>query len=198
MKVGFQKRFFAYLIDFLLLSFVLYFINTIFHFHVDITSYELQMETLTDQVLNGVIPFSTYTSSYSKILYQMDYAGLNSMIAEVILLLSYFVILPYFWKGKTVGKHIMHIRVQNQNEEKKLSIWALLIRSLIITGVFYSIIDILLLVFHIDTQYLIWIGIFGFIEFALVMACVFMVLCKKDKLGLHDILAHTVVTEEVK
>lgn len=83
----------------------------------------------------------------------------------------YFLIVPVFWQGYTVGKRIVGIRIAKVNGEK-LGIGAMLLRTLVASII-----------------YIITLGI-GIIVSA------FMVALRKDKRSIHDLIAGTYVTHE--
>ena len=105
----------------------------------------------------------------------------------------YFVLIPYINKGSTIGKMLFKIKVDKQ--DGKLKITDLLIRSFIINGNLYLLILLILLPFVNSLLYFTIENILGIMQIIVVIISGFMVLYKKDNLGLHDILTKTVVKE---
>ena len=82
---------------------------------------------------------------------------------------------------------------------KKLNLYNTFVRSCITEGMLYSLITIFLSQIVSSETYLINLIILGFIEFILVITSLFMILYKRDKRGLHDILSRSIVVDkEVK
>jgi uncharacterized RDD family membrane protein YckC len=88
-----------------------------------------------------------------------------------LLSLLYYLLVPVFWYGYTIGKRMFGIRIVKINGEK-LGIGAMLMR-VIVAGIIY----------------LVTLG-FGLI------ASAFMVGLRKDKRAIHDLIAGTYVTYE--
>lgn len=87
---------------------------------------------------------------------------------DLLVLTAYHFLLPQFWNGFTVGKRVVGIRIATMNGEKPRVI-SLLARSFILNGL-----------------YPITYGI-------LFLASVFMVIFRKDKRSIHDLLVGTQV-----
>ena len=71
-------------------------------------------------------------------------------------------------------------------------------RALIIDFILYNIITLCITLFASKDIYFYGIMIFEFIQYAVLFVSAIMILSRKDKRGLHDIITHTeVVKEEV-
>jgi uncharacterized RDD family membrane protein YckC len=87
---------------------------------------------------------------------------------NAIVLTLYHFLVPYLWQGYTVGKRFLKIRITTMSGEKP-GAGSLLIRSLVLNGLYALTIGILLLV-----------------------SC-FMVGLRADRRSIHDLLAGTQV-----
>ena len=96
-----------------------------------------------------------------------------------------------------LGKQIFKLEIQKQ-DEKELKFFDLIKRSILIHGIFYLFVMIIL-VYILPSKTYFWIeNILGIMQISIVIISGFMVLYRKDKLGLHDIWAKTVVKEREK
>ena len=92
----------------------------------------------------------------------------------------------------SIGKRILKIKVVRDDGEL-LSLNNLVIRNFITTSLAYMLISLSLL-YITPTMFYFWIILFlSFMQFLLVILSAFMVIYRRDKRGLHDMLAHTSV-----
>lgn len=145
-----------------------------------------------NQILDDLLEI--YSDEY--ILYNYELSKLNviSSIILIICLILYFSIMQYFMNGQTLGKRIFNLKVVNKNTEK-VGLVNLLIRTVIVTGVLISIIQILCLFilnkddFYTAAYYIKMIS-YG-IEFMILIT----ILLRTDGRGLHDLIANTKVID---
>lgn len=192
MKVRFRHRLFAYLIDILLLGIILLILNTILVDNIQINTLEHELDTLNDLFITKQIEIPNYVDQYSTIIYNLDKAKLPSIIINILYIIIYFVLVPYFWKGQTLGKKLLNTKIINKTKEK-LTITSLIIRNTIINGLGYLILNIISLYLLPSNYYFVMISILGIIQFLLVIISSFMILYRRDKRGLQDILSNTKV-----
>lgn len=145
-----------------------------------------------NQILDDLLEI--YRDEY--ILYNYELSKLNviSSIILIICLILYFSIMQYFMNGQTLGKRIFNLKVVNKNTEK-VGLVNLLIRTVIVTGVLISIIQILCLFilnkddFYTAAYYIKMVS-YG-IEFMILIT----ILLRTDGRGLHDLIANTKVID---
>lgn len=194
MKVNTFRRFSAYLIDLMVISM---FFMLIYYFLPQNNVQELNRELalINEQILNKQITYQTYIDQFSKITYDLDktqvlFSGLN-----ILLICLYFIIIPLMSKGKTLGLYILSLKIAE--DDGRLNINHLFLRNLVTNGLFYMIGSLLFVHFLDYKSYFISITILGFIQILLVLISVFMILYRKDKKGLQDIISKTKITREV-
>lgn len=192
MKVRFRHRLFAYIIDILLLGIILLIMNTILVDNTTIHTLEHELDTLNDLFITKQIEIPNYIDQYSTIIYNLDKEKLPSIVINILYIIIYFVIIPYFWKGQTLGKKLLNTKIISKTKEK-ITITSLLIRNTIINGLGYLLLNIISLYLLPSNYYFITISILGIIQFLLVIISSFMILYRRDKRGLQDILSNTKV-----
>ncbi|XMB87126.1 RDD family protein [Mycoplasmatota bacterium WC44] len=58
-----------------------------------------------------------------------------------VLNLLYSVVLAYYWNGKTVGKHLLGIRITKNDAHTKPGFWQLFVRETIFKSLWYAFLD---------------------------------------------------------
>lgn len=194
MSVNFTKRILAYLIDLLFLGSIIIFIYQFIPEPKVVTDLQTDIAVLNEEYLNRQIETSSYLRSYSNLIYDVDQKQVIFPIINFITIFLYFVIVPFLLQGQTIGKYIMKIRIESNKE--KLSIFTLTVRNLIVNGLGYLILSFLALLFVPKNMYLYVISILGIIQLGLVITSAFMIIYRKDKKGIQDILTNTKVVKK--
>ncbi|SHG44979.1 RDD family protein [Ornithinibacillus halophilus] len=107
-----------------------------------------------------IVAFSTSVDGY--------YFDLLDFLLYLIFSYCYYVFLPFFWDGQTVGKRIMGLKIVNVTGEK-LTLSQLLIRGL----------------FH---------GALYLVGWLLTVISIILIIVRDDNRALHDILTTTYVS----
>lgn len=194
MKASFIKRLIAYIIDIIIFSLIFEIFTMIIPDNNNIAVLNQQLSNLSESVLNDQLSLSAYFYQYSSIVHSIDKELFLSNLFNFILMIGYFVMLPFYYNGQTLGKKLLKIKIIKEQDD--LSINDLLLRNCVINGLLYSLICFALVFLVSDLTYLIIISILGFIQILLVIISVFMILYRKDKKGLHDLWCKTSVVEE--
>lgn len=188
MKASLKKRMTAYLIDIIIMLIILGFISVLYK--PDDITFNNNLNLLTMQYASGDITFTNYMTKSSEIYKQIDLNNLIINIINAVYIIGYFVILPYFNNGQTIGKKMMSINVRAISNGK-LTIQKLFVRNLIINGLFY-LLAVIICSWAVPAQYyFITVTALGIIQIGLILASMFMVVYRKDKKGLHDLIART-------
>ena len=148
-------------------------------------------DNLLLDVANGKIDYE----QINNIDYDLNYYGASYNIITIISYISYFVLFQYFNKGQTLGKKLMKIKIINK-DDTKVSFFKLLLREVIIFGLGANICNVIL-IFIISKSYYINISsIINLISNCFILLVMFLIIFRKDNLGLHDILFKTKVVRE--
>lgn len=195
LKASFIKRFGAFVIDTFILSIVFSLISM--GFSTDTRSINEKLTNTLEQFENEEITIEDYSNKVNELNYELQKKTVIPNILNVVLYIGYFIVFGYLNKGQTLGKKICKIKIINNNDDK-LSIWNMIVRSLFIYGIFtllFSVIFVNILnkeIFSYGTV------IVTYIETIFMIVVFFMLLYRKDGRGLHDMMAKTKVIEEVK
>ena len=191
---SFSKRFGAFLIDIILVTFVasivcIPFVNTN-------NQKKLESEYLenTNALFNNEINAEAYQEI--QISYTYNIAKEDGLVSIVTILfcILYFGLLQFYMNGQTLGKKLFHIKIKSDTGE--LTINQLLFRALIIDSIILDLILFVSMMFTNKTIYYYTDLIFELIQYIIYFVCFIMIMKNKDKKGLHDVLFHTSVIEE--
>ncbi len=191
-----SKRIFAYLIDMIILIFILFIIG-IFFKNQNVESLHLEAIELHQTFLSKEVGFATYINHYSSIMHDLSKQTFLYTFIGLLIMSVYFVWIPYKWKGQTLGKRAMHLKIHKKGE---LTIQSLLYRAILINGLGYVTVSLLLLWILPSFSYFFTISSICILQVILVIVSFFMILYNKDGKSLEDLLTDTEVihVEEVK
>lgn len=193
-KSNFGKRLVAYILDAIIVSLIFSFLTMFIKESNNLINLNNQLNTISENFINKTITMKEYFNQYSSIEYLVNKEMFLQNLFSLILMIGYFVILPYYYNGQTIGKKLMKIKIVK--EDDKLTINDLALRSLLANGIAMTFIELALIFLIKDTAYFITISILSFIQFLLVITSIFMILYRKDKKALHDIVCKTLVVDE--
>lgn len=196
-NASFTRRLVAYVIDFIFISAILMILAYFMPKSANYNFLTQDMNELTEQAMNNEITFEAYSREFAQSLIEIDRASVVYNSLSFIILVIYYVVIPVF-TSRTLGKRIMRIKIARK-DSKKLNILNTFTRSIVDIGLLYSLITVFLVQIVDYKTYFFTIIIFGIIQFLLVITSIFMILYRRDKRGLQDILSRSnVVLNEVK
>lgn len=194
MNVNFLKRFLAYLIDIILVGTIMGIISAIFTTK-NATVLSNQFLELNEQVINTKLDFGIYYSRVADITLSLDRENFMINIINCVIIILYFVVLPLYKNGQTLGKKIFKIKIVREDKED-LTANELIIRNIVVNGLLNTFLAFCLVFLLSGFEYFTITSILGFIQFVLVVVSACMIIFRKDKKGLHDIITKTKVVYE--
>lgn len=202
------KRFIAYLIDIFIISFVVSLLSGIKVINPKADKYNKTVDRYNNyikEVENKPLekPEDIFTKEYIDITYKLSYYGMSYTITKIVVVILYFSLYPFFFDGQTIGKKLLKIKIINKDEKKKLPLWKLLIRSIILPisssvmvyTVFSESILVGLVLFTKNMVYIKASLIVSSIMTILGYADIFRFASNKDSESLHDKILKTKVIE---
>ncbi len=192
MKAYFFQRIFAYAIDIVLVTLVLTLIFMVIPSGDNAVKLEEEQLLISEQYLNQEINSDVYIEKSIPITYDIARENFLFVLVEAVLLIGYFVLFQFYNKGQTLGKKLLRIKVV-RNDDDKLQMNDLVIRTLIAYEIFSSLLTLSTLLFLPAREYFyVSMSIFG-IQFIVLIVIVVMVGFRKDGRGVHDLLGKTKV-----
>lgn len=193
MKASFFKRLAAYFIDVMFITIIAGIAtsgisNSKYEKAYD--NYEDIMESYAEQEITT----KEYLEKIGPVSYDMQKASMATSITTLVLSIAYFIVFQYLNKGQTLGKKLLKIKVQEDGKDPGLK--AIIIRTFIIDSIFSTLFAIILVYALNRNNYYLTYSIISTIEMIFVFVSAAFILYRKDKRGLHDIIAHTEVIDE--
>lgn len=190
------RRILAYIIDMLIVSFILAIFSKIPLISIDTDkyydTYERYFETLRETAQAGETMSAEVMSEFE---YDLAKASINSTVANLVLTIVYFIGFQFLNKGQTIGKKLMKVKVTNDNGDAP-SLLQMIIHVGVGYSVFITIITSTLFFAASKSTYLSLITYLQFLDMAIVFIGIIMILFRKDEKGLHNLLAKTKVVRE--
>lgn len=196
-RAAFIERLGAFIIDFFIISMIVSLVTYPFTNNSNTKKLNEETQKVIEQYQEGKIDANTYLNRASDISYDLSReTGLSSVISVIVFAL-YFIVFQYKNGGQTIGKKLLKIKI-SKTDDTDLNINDVMFRALIIDFILYNIMTLCITLFASKDIYFYGIMIFEFIQYAVLFVSAIMILSRKDKRGLHDIITHTeVVKEEV-
>lgn len=186
----FIKRLGALIIDVLLLSLIANLISGIFINEKDTKKLSNEEIQLLNDYSNNVIDSETLLENANSINYESSKLLIPYTIIYLFLSILYFVMYQK-QSEQTLGKKLLRIKIESEDDD--LTMNQMVIRGLIINGILFNIIELSLLLFLPKALYLNAYSSFELVKYSLYIVIAFMVMFRKDRRGLHDIICHTKV-----
>jgi|GEM_PF-2391512 len=187
------KRFFAYVIDYIIITVIASCLSAIPLINTNIYEYRYTTDSilkLNENYLKNDIERDEYQSNYEQYLYEGTKQNLTYTIIKIALLLAYFGYYQYK-KGQTIGMKFLKIKVVGIKENPNLKTY--LLRIIILDNIIFTVLKTLLVyIMTIDNYYSLYqllTIIANFINFVTVILIIF----SQYKRGIHDILSNTSV-----
>lgn len=194
-KPYFLPRFIAYIVDILIVSLVCTGIMYVLPKNTNYDKYLKEYEQIQADFIEEKISYDEYLNKAKSITYDLDYNNVISIIAEVVLIILYFVVFQFYNKGQTFGKKLMRLRVVS-TKDGELTLNQVTYRALIINSILVTILMLAALLFAGRSYYYYTSTVLQYIAAIIEIATLIMILFRKDGRGLHDIIAGTKVIQE--
>lgn len=187
----FKKRFFSYIIDFLILGCILIVINSFIPVSDRVNNLSSELLSLSESFIKNEIGGRAYLSQYASIFYSIDKETFLTTLIDVVVSILYFVVYPLYNGGQSIGKKLNGIKIVSNDGDVGAN--ALIFRYLLMDSIGVSILSMCSLFIFKDMNYLIITLILAFLQFLVVIISVFMVLYRNK--SLPDLVAGTKVIE---
>lgn len=154
-----------------------------------------EITSLTEKYTNGEVGSEAFINEYQDLMYKYQKENYLTTVISVGLNFIYFVVFAYFNKGQTIAKKLTNIKVVDNKTGERPKFWQMLVRNIFIYSLLSNII-ILILLFTSKNNFIYCYMLVGGFDLMFVMITVMFVLYRKDKRGLHDMMACTKVVKE--
>lgn len=200
MKATFMQRLLAYIIDIFIVSLLLS-IFTISSDNTKLESINKELEPAINDLTaaisseNSDLNIDEINQKVTNLEYEYQRASVFQNSISVVIYIAYFIVFQFLYKGQTLGKKCLKIRVVDK-EEKKPGFLSMFIREIFGKGILVTFLSLIAIVILDKEIYLNFYTIIYMLSYTFVIICALMVLYRKDRRGLHDMMAKTIVIKE--
>lgn len=188
------KRAIAYIIDLLLITSILMILFYILPSDLKAQKIQTKIDQIGEEYASGEMDKMTYFMTLSSLEKDLDQKQAFEIVIDSVLIVIYFIIVPYIWNGFTVGKRIMNLKIVS-NENKKVRLMSLFIRAFIMDGLLASLLIIFGIYVIDESFYLSFVSILAILQLLSLIVSYFMIKYRRDLKGLDDILSHSKVVK---
>lgn len=191
----FLKRFSAYIVDYFIITIVIYAIMLLPFVNPHNEEYQTKYNELinvNEQFMNEEINKEEYDAAFVPIAYDLYRLNGSYVIVSTICFLAYFGVFQYFFKGQTLGKKLFRFKVVSSND-KELTLVNYILRAVVLYNILIPILELFVVSFwNVDTYLPIYQNV-NMVGYVIMYITIFMILVRKDGRGLHDFVANTKV-----
>ncbi len=191
MNATFVQRFFAYIIDILIVVILLNLVT--FNTNVD------KLNDLNSEITNYLAEYDpTNIEEVEKLMdlqYQYEKESVPVNVISLVIIFGYFVCFQFFNKGQTIGKKLLKIRTVG-SDNKKIAFWQIFVRSLFIHQILVNTISLILIAVCPKNIFIQAYSILTLLQSVFIIITMLFVLYRKDKRGLHDLIVNSYVISE--
>lgn len=188
------KRIKSFAIDFIILLVFFLFVQILIPKTDYVKTLEVEQNAIMEDYFAHRIHFTEYVSSYGNVFYEASKEGQVTYLIYLIFMLSYFVVLPFLWKGRTLGCYFCNVQIE-RFDQGKLHIWQLFVRYSIVFGLGYVLLNNLFLLLIPKNYYFVSISVVAIFQFVVAIFSMITVIFRKEKRGLHELLSNTEITK---
>lgn len=189
-----SKRIKSFIIDFVVLAIFFFLVQYFVPKTEYVKTLEAEQNAIMEDYFAHRIQFADYVSSYGNVFYEASKEDQVTYLIYLTFMLSYFVILPFLWKGRTLGCFLSGVQIE-RFDQGKLHIWQLFIRYSIVFGLGYVFLNNIFLLCIPKNYYFILISIVAVFQFVVAIFSMITILFRKEKRGLHELLSNTEITK---
>lgn len=184
------KRMIAYIIDIILITSLLMLLFYFLPSDLKANKVQTEIDVIGEEYASGDMDKMTYFMELSSLEKELDEKQALEIVINSVLIVIYYILVPYIWNGLTPGKRIMNIKMIS-NDNKKINLMSLFIRTFIIDGLLASLLIILGIYVIPKSFYLSFVSILAILQLLALIVSYFMVKYRRDSLGLGDILSRS-------
>lgn len=188
-KALFFQRLMAFLIDSLIVILLTSFISGFFVNSKKVDKLSNDVIDLVEKYSKNQINTNKYIAEYVNLTYDLAQENGPIVIVEVLLGIVFYIIVPLYSSGQSIGKKLLKIKIISDNGE--LSSNQLVFRSFIANSLLVDILSLIFLLFVSKTMYFYLLGLFKMIQYIITVISILFVIYSKKGLAIHDKLVHT-------
>ncbi|MBR1936346.1 MAG: RDD family protein [Bacilli bacterium] len=190
-KAFFVQRFGAFVIDFMIVFFVVSLIASMFIDQKATDSLISQSNNLMNNYVKEKIDTNSFISQYSVLSYKIARNNGGLSLTLIVVNVLYFIVFQLYNKGQTIGKSLFKIRVVSNDGELDMN--QMLFRGLIANSILMELISFAIMLFCKNDVYFYSVGVIEIMQYLIMFVSMIMILNHKDGRALHDKVVNTSV-----
>lgn len=190
-KAFFVQRFGAFVIDFMIVFFVVSLISSMFIDQKATDSLISQSNNLMNDYVKEKIDTNSFITQYSVLSYKIARNNGGLSLTMIVVNVLYFIVFQLYNKGQTIGKSLFKIRVVSNDGDLEMN--QMLFRGLIANSILMELISFAIMLFCKNDVYFYSVGVIEIMNYLIMFVSMIMILNHKDGRALHDKVVNTSV-----
>ena len=186
------KRLIAFLIDIVIVSFVVNLVSIPFINTDSVEKLSLENEKVLKQYNSGEIDSKTFINQSIDVNYELTRVDGIINIIQILFMILYFVVYQFYNNGQTIGKKLMKIKVC-AFDDSELNINNYVVRGLINDFILVNMVVLGFAFVASKDVYFYAISVFEGIQYLVLIISLFMIVFSSDGRGIHDRISNTKV-----
>lgn len=195
MKPYFLKRLVSYLIDLIIIFMLATFVTSFVPINDKTKQLTEEMTKTLENASNKESEIKKEVTKTSDVIYQLSRETVINSLITITTYILYFVVLPVYNNGQTLGKKVMKLKIKSLNGSG-LTINNMLFREMILHSILFNIISTILVMILDKENFIISNYILSCIQMIFFVIIIIMIVIRNDGRGLHDIIGNTIVENE--
>lgn len=193
MNSKFSKRLFAYLFDSLILLLIIIIVSILFP-NNNMTNLQTELTVIEQNYIFENIDKTLFFSESFEVMAKMFKESMPTILINILFIIIYYIIIPFYGNYQTLGMKVLNIRILSE-KNKPITLSDLVLRNIITNGLGYLMICLGTYYILPSDIFIITVSILGIIQVLLVIISSFMIIYKKNRKGIQDIISDTKVID---
>lgn len=192
------RRIGAYIIDYILVFLFLTMLLQIRFLNPNYEEYvsaSTKVQAIIDKAVEEKDIGFNESDEYKEASYNLQKNSIVPSIITLLVYVGYYCVFTIATHGQTLGKKLFRIKIAN-NKEEKLRWYQVVIREVILYNILFQGILLMVLVWASKEVYFLISGYTNLIATIIFYSSLLMLILKKDKRTIHDLISNTKVIEE--
>lgn len=192
------RRIGAYIIDYILVFLFLTMLLQIRFLNPNYEEYASasnKVQAIIDKAVEEKDIGFNESDEYKEASYNLQKNSIVPSILTLLVYVGYYCVFAIATHGQTLGKKLFRIKIANSKEEK-LRWYQVVIREVILYNILFQGILLMVLVWASKEVYFLISGYTNLIATIIFYSSLLMLILKKDKRTIHDLISNTKVIEE--
>lgn len=190
-----KKRMGAYVIDILILLILVQLLGMCVPTSKETDKHAEEYITVVQDMLKDDKNIEENENKLKDLSYNLSKDGVVQSGIAIGLYFIYFIVIQSYNNGQTLGKRLLKIKIVDAKTKEKPKFLQIFIRSLFIYSILSNTLDLLAIMVLNKSHYLSISEVISSLYMIILFIC-FITILRKDRIGLHDRVAQTLVIDD--